>query len=99
LDLPIYKVFSREPLDEELIGRVFARPAETTRVSWHAYPVLKPTAQWPPFRIAHGLYYANAMESAVSTMETEVVASRNVVQLLAQDICSASGVGLYGSTG
>ena len=93
LDLPIYKVFSREPLDDELIGRVFARPAETTRVCWHAYPVLKPTAQWPPFRIAHGLYYANAMESAVSTMETEVVASRNVVQLLAQDICSASGVG------
>ena len=90
LELPIYKVFSREPLDDALIGRVFAKPAETMHVSWRAYPVLKPAAQWPPFRIAQGLYYVNAMESAVSTMETEVVASRNVVQLLARDIGSAA---------
>jgi len=92
LQLPIYKIFSREPLDDALIGRVFAQPAETTHVRWHAYPVLKPAAQWPPFRIASGLYYANAMESAVSTMETEVVASRNVVQLLAQDMGIAAAI-------
>ena len=32
-----------------------------------------------------GIYYANAMESPVSTMETEAVAGRNVVGLLRQD--------------
>jgi hypothetical protein len=52
----------------------------------YRYPVLKPSEQWPPFRLGKRLYYANAMESAVSTMETEAVAARNVVGLLKNDL-------------
>jgi len=37
--------------------------------------------EWPSFIIDEGLFYINAMESAVSTMETEAVAARNVVNL------------------
>lgn len=82
----IYKVFSRQPLDEALLDRIFADRAETTRLVWEAYPVLNPAPASPPFRLAHGLYYANAMESAVSTLETEAMAARNVVNLLALDL-------------
>ena len=74
------------PFDDALIQQLFVQSADVTRISWRAYPVLNPTAEWPAFRLQRGLYYINAMESAVSTMETEVVASRNVVQLLAQEM-------------
>ena len=82
---PIYKVFSRETLTDEQIAELFAQPSEVERFVWRAYPVLKPSQQWPPFRLGRRIYYANAMESAVSTMETEAVAGRNVVGLLRQD--------------
>jgi len=36
---------------------------------------------WPPFKIDEGLFYINAMESAVSAMETEAVAARNIANL------------------
>lgn len=82
----VYKIFSRRAPDEALLDAIFARRREVRRRVWHAYPVLPPTADWPPFRLAPGLYYVNAMESAVSTMETEAIAARNVVNLLVQDL-------------
>ncbi len=86
---PIYKVFSREALTDDQIGELFERPSEVERFVWRAYPVLKPAQPWPPFRLGPRLYYANAMESAVSTMETEAVAGRNVVGLMRQDFSQA----------
>lgn len=88
--VPIHKVFSRTPLDDTLIERLFTQPKDVMRIVWHAYPVLKPSPHWEPFRLQNGLYYVNAMESAVSTMETEAVASRNVVQLLVNDVDAKS---------
>ena len=43
----------------------------------------------PPFRLADGLYWVNAMEFAVSTMETEAVAARNVANLVAAQLASS----------
>jgi prenylcysteine oxidase/farnesylcysteine lyase len=83
---PIYKVFSREALTDEQIAELFAKPSEVERIAWRAYPVLEPSQQWPSFRLGRRLYYTNAMESAVSTMETEAVAARNVVGLLNSDL-------------
>jgi prenylcysteine oxidase/farnesylcysteine lyase len=83
---PIYKVFSREKLTDGQIAELFAKPSEVERIAWQAYPVLEPSQRWPPFRLGRRLYYANAMESAVSTMETEAVAARNVVGLLKLDL-------------
>lgn len=84
----VYKIFSRAPLDDGLLDRMFADRSETVRMVWHAYPVLTPTASWPPFRLRPGLYYVNAMESAVSTMETEAIAARNVVNLMREDLAA-----------
>ena len=57
---------------------------ETRR--WDAYPPLRPPSQLLPFRLGAGLYYVNTIEWAASTMETEVIASRNVVNLLSNDL-------------
>lgn len=81
----IYKLFSREPLTDSLLSLLFMERKQVERWQWQAYPVLTPTTPWPPFQLSRGLYYINAMESAVSTMETGVIASRNVVNLLKRE--------------
>lgn len=93
---PLYKLFSREPVADEVLNDLFVERRHVERWQWQAYPVLTPVSSWPPFQLGKELYYTNAMESAVSTMETEVMASRNVVNLLKQDqkkheIASPSG--------
>ena len=82
----IYKLFSRELISDELLSALFTERQQTERRHWQAYPVLKPMPEWPPFQLGRGLYYVNALESAVSTMETEAMASRNVVNLLKQEL-------------
>jgi prenylcysteine oxidase/farnesylcysteine lyase len=82
----IYKLFSREPVTDGLLSALFAERKQVERWQWQAYPILIPMSRWPPFQLSRGLYYVNAMESAVSTMETEVIASRNVVNLLKRDL-------------
>ena len=69
-------------LSDSQMDRLFRSRSEIERVVWRAYPVLGPSSVWPPFELARGLYYPNAMESAVSTIETEAVAARNAVALL-----------------
>eukprot|EP00445_Apocalathium_hangoei_P079243 CAMPEP_0204187130 /NCGR_PEP_ID=MMETSP0361-20130328/56555_1 /ASSEMBLY_ACC=CAM_ASM_000343 /TAXON_ID=268821 /ORGANISM="Scrippsiella Hangoei, Strain SHTV-5" /LENGTH=476 /DNA_ID=CAMNT_0051147495 /DNA_START=18 /DNA_END=1445 /DNA_ORIENTATION=+ len=85
-DKKVYKLFSTEVPSQELLRRLFVNSTgEQAQFVWHAYPVLRPTPRWPPFRLhtsastsasggGGGLYYANAMESPVSCMETEAVA-------------------------
>lgn len=79
----IYKLFSREPLAESLLDEIFSSRDVVEQIRWEAYPVLRPSSDLPPFRLADGLYWVNAMEFAVSTMETEAVAARNVANLVA----------------
>jgi prenylcysteine oxidase/farnesylcysteine lyase len=82
----IYKLFSREPVAESLLDAVFAGRDVVEQIRWEAYPVLRPSGDLPPFRLADGLYWVNAMEYAVSTMETEAVAARNVANLVAAQL-------------
>lgn len=82
----IYKLFSREPVTEALLDELFSNRDVVERIRWEAYPVLRPSSDLPPFRLADGLYWVNAMEYAVSTMETEAVAARNVANLVAKDV-------------
>ncbi len=80
-DLPIYKVFSRQPLDDTFFNQAFKNRKGRIHQEWKAYTVLSPMKEWPPFKIDEGLFYINAMESAVSTMETEAIAARNIANL------------------
>uniref|UniRef100_A0A0G4HYK1 Prenylcysteine lyase domain-containing protein n=1 Tax=Chromera velia CCMP2878 TaxID=1169474 RepID=A0A0G4HYK1_9ALVE len=90
----VFKVFSRQPLPESLVRKLFVNYSWHFSIPWKAYPVLTPVtpSEIPPFKIARGLYYANALESLISCMETEAVAGRNVAGLLAEDFLETSEV-------
>ena len=81
----VYKIQSSSAVDDGVLRALFSEVTDVRRHVWPAYPVLTPTIRWPAFRLREGLYYVNAMESAVSTLETEVVASQNVVRLMRED--------------
>ena len=84
----VYKLFSRDPVAESLLDQLFCSRDALEQIRWEAYPVLRPSNDLPPFRLADGLYWVNAMEFAVSTMETEAVAARNVANLVAAQLAS-----------
>jgi prenylcysteine oxidase/farnesylcysteine lyase len=84
----VYKLFSREPVPESLLDDLFTSRDTVEQMRWEAYPVLRPSGDLPPFRLADDLYWVNAMEFAVSTMETEAVAARNVANLIAAQLSS-----------
>ena len=85
----VYKLFSRVKVPESLLDEVFESRDAVEQVRWEAYPVLRPIGDLPPFRLADGFYWVNAMELAVSTMETEAVAARNVANLVAAQLASS----------
>lgn len=80
-EVPIYKVFSRQALEEPFFDKVFRNRKGRMHQEWKAYTVLSPMKEWPPFKIDEGFFYINAMESAVSAMETESIAARNIANL------------------
>lgn len=84
----IYKLFSRGQVTDSLLDEMFESRDAVEQIRWEAYPVLRPLDELPPFRLADGLYWVNAMELAVSTMETEAVAARNVANLVAAQLAS-----------
>ncbi|KAL6071772.1 Prenylcysteine oxidase-like [Balamuthia mandrillaris] len=82
----LYKIFSRQDMTEEVLSLLFRERSKTVRYKWSAYTQLQPFTEvslWPdPVLDGADLYYINAFETVVSTIETETVASRNVVHLL-----------------
>ncbi|KIJ68794.1 hypothetical protein HYDPIDRAFT_107052 [Hydnomerulius pinastri MD-312] len=88
------KIFSKERVSDEWLAKVFDHVGWVYRKEWDAYPVLPPTIQFPPVKLDQGFYYVNAFEPFISTMETETIASRNVVDLLLHE---EFGSGICGS--
>ncbi|KAG6919572.1 hypothetical protein DXG01_004235 [Tephrocybe rancida] len=89
------KIFSKARISDELLVRLFqGQVGWVYRKEWDAYPELKPTTTFPPVKVDHGFYYVNAFEPLISTMETETVAARNVVDLLMNE---EFGAGICGS--
>ncbi|KWU45646.1 hypothetical protein RHOSPDRAFT_32568 [Rhodotorula sp. JG-1b] len=76
------------PLLDDLFGRY--NVVKTVEKTWFAYPrlapVRNPEGDYAPVRPDQGLYYVNAMERLVSTMETETVSAFNIVSLLLNDL-------------
>lgn len=78
-----YKVFSRRPLDDALLDRIFSVRNETVKIDWAAYPHYHAPEVFAPFMLdSHNLYYVNAFENAASTMETSAVAAENIARLI-----------------
>ena len=84
-------------LADATLTAVFAERHRTYRLEWPAaYPVLLPTppqSTWPPFDVPLGsnaraaeprVFYVGAMESAVSCMETQLIAAKNAALRIAR---------------
>ncbi|KAI0035282.1 FAD/NAD-P-binding domain-containing protein [Vararia minispora EC-137] len=81
----LVKIFSMQRVSDEWLEDMFGKPGWVLRKEWEPYPVLPPTNIFPPVKLDEGLYYINAFEPLISTMETETLASRNVVELMLSD--------------
>lgn len=80
----VVKIFSAAPISDSQLDRLFGLSTISwvKRHEWDSYPLLTPTDRFPKIEVDEGLYYSNAMESLVSTMETSTVAAKNTVGLL-----------------
>lgn len=79
----VVKIFSKEKISDEWLSHMFLdKVGWVLRKEWDAYPELPSTTTFPPVKLADGFYYVNAFEPFISTMETETIAARNVVDLL-----------------
>jgi len=80
----VVKIFSNKPVSDTLLDRLFGSSTISwvRRHEWDSYPLLTPTDRFPKIEVDENLYYSNAMESLVSTMETSTVAAKNTVALL-----------------
>ncbi|PPQ63712.1 hypothetical protein CVT24_004292 [Panaeolus cyanescens] len=90
------KIFSDHELSDEWLSDMFlGQVGWVHRKVWNAYPKLPPTTSFPPVKLDKGLYYVNAFEPFISTMETETIAARNAVDLLLNDEFDSSICGRH----
>ena len=55
-NLRVYKLFSKAPLDDDLLDEMFTERRDVQRHEWHAYPKLDVTTMTTPFQIVGGRY-------------------------------------------
>jgi len=85
------KIFSMEPISDDWLARVFqGQVGWVFRQQWDAYPVLPPTTTFPSLKLDDGLFYVNAFEPLMSAMESQTIASRNVVELILREKFNSS---------
>ncbi|KAK7064553.1 Prenylcysteine lyase [Favolaschia claudopus] len=96
----VVKIFSKKRISDKWLSKMFdGQVGWVLRKEWDAYPVLPPSSEFPPTKLAPGFYYVNSFEPFISTMETEALASRNVVDMLLHEsfesgICGPVGTPL-----
>ncbi|KAG0197790.1 hypothetical protein BGX28_008711 [Mortierella sp. GBA30] len=116
----VTKIFSPEPLQPELLDRLYSSRTWVKHKVWKAYPRLRPIGHhlnnadlkkdanitpeqnqqfvldelkkqqeqsmaetaWAKVEVVPGVFYVNAFEPLVSTMETETIAGKNVARLV-----------------
>jgi prenylcysteine oxidase/farnesylcysteine lyase len=86
--LPLWKVFSREPLAWRELRTLFVNGSIVGVKAWSAYPRFHPPEEFAPFTLAPGLCYGSALENAASAMEVAAVAGRNCALLVQQHLAA-----------
>jgi len=83
-NLYLVKFMSHHPLNDAQLKTIFGERSViwTTVKAWDAYPILTPPTKLDSFIVDDDLYYTNALERAVSTLETSTIAAKNTVALL-----------------
>ncbi|VDC01974.1 unnamed protein product [Peniophora sp. CBMAI 1063] len=89
----VVKIFSMEKVEDAWIEKLFGHEVNWVyRKLWQPYPVLPPTTSFPSIKLDDGFYYINAFEPAISTMETETIAARNVVEMVLDELLGLPGL-------
>ena len=78
----IYKIFSKVPLTDDQISKLFSTVRDVKVVDWYAYPKYDVSLPLPPFELDKGLYHLNAIEQAASAIEMSCIGGRNVANLV-----------------
>ncbi|KAN0042662.1 hypothetical protein ACTA71_011472 [Dictyostelium dimigraforme] len=78
----VFKIFAPKKIESKLIEKFFVKPELLYYHVWSAYPVLTPAQKFPPIIIDQGLFYNNAFEHSVSTIETTTISSKNTARLI-----------------
>lgn len=81
----IYKLQSHRPLHSRYLNQVFVEIGELQTADWNDCPDLSPSAGDRRFRLTKGVYDASALEQVISTMESQLIGSKNAVGLLVDD--------------
>jgi prenylcysteine oxidase / farnesylcysteine lyase len=78
-------VTSTKPLNGSYLEGLFKNGTTVLDHTWNsAYPMFKPTQKLPSSCLDKGLMYVNAIETAVSSMETTTFAASNCIKTLKQ---------------
>lgn len=79
----VFKIFAPTVLTAEQLSQFFEYDSGSLKVTdWYAYPEYTVPQDLPPFVLADGLVYLNAVESVASAMEMSAVAARNAVNIV-----------------
>jgi hypothetical protein len=84
----IYKLFSDDVMEDGMLRKLFSKFEFAYRHAWKAYPKLHPSLlYYPPITFeAHQVYYLNAMEMPFSVIEVEMIAAKNIVNLIKSNL-------------
>ncbi|CAJ0831263.1 14971_t:CDS:2, partial [Entrophospora sp. SA101] len=78
----INKFFTRNHLSDEVLNKIYLNKSWIYRKVWKSYPKLLPNQTFPPLEIDENFFYVNSFEPFISTMETETVSSKNIVDII-----------------
>lgn len=79
----VYNLFAIDPITDDLLQQMFSERIIEEDYIWEfAHPIIKPFKEFQPFILDTGLFNINTIESAASTLETTIVAAKNVALLL-----------------
>jgi prenylcysteine oxidase/farnesylcysteine lyase len=79
-------VSSTKPLPNDFLNEILIQGRLIQDHTWNAaYPIFKPIETVPPTQLDKGLMYINAIESAVSSLESSTFAAFNAVQMFKKD--------------
>jgi prenylcysteine oxidase/farnesylcysteine lyase len=79
--IPYYSISSTESLSDDQLDEIFHEWKLDLSHTWEAaYPIFKPISEIPPSRLDEGLFNLNAIESAVSTMESSAFVANNSIR-------------------
>ncbi|CAJ0766250.1 9649_t:CDS:2, partial [Entrophospora sp. SA101] len=79
----VNKIFTLDYLSDEILSRIYLNTSWNYRKIWKSYPKLLPNQTFPPLEIDDNFFYINSFEPFISTMETETVSSKNIVNIIA----------------